>query len=156
MTLATGRNAEGNWIACLSTEVVFLWPVSSHDTFFLCTGIISFRYNDLNRAWELLFKLRWPENGKKILQISHIRVQDRIESGENEHSTDWRQRYWESHLQEYACHCHELILVQLIKHLTDNYQSLFWIQMPGWSIRESITSSFWRVYQRDKSFKLII
>ncbi|CAA7410534.1 unnamed protein product [Spirodela intermedia] len=58
------------------------------------------RYDDLNRAWELLFKLRWPENNKKILQISHVRVQDRMESLENKHSTDWQQRYWESHLQE--------------------------------------------------------
>ncbi|CAA6673309.1 unnamed protein product [Spirodela intermedia] len=77
--MGDGRNVEGNLIACLFTEVV---------------------YDDLNRAWELLFKLRWPENNKKILQISHVRVQDRMESLENKHSTDWQQRYWESHLQE--------------------------------------------------------
>uniref|UniRef100_A0A1D1YNP9 Ribonuclease inhibitor n=1 Tax=Anthurium amnicola TaxID=1678845 RepID=A0A1D1YNP9_9ARAE len=57
------------------------------------------RYSDFNRAWQLLFRLRWPNQNKQIPQISCIRVQDDIGSCEHKYTIEWQQLYWEAHLQ---------------------------------------------------------
>lgn len=59
------------------------------------------RYNELNTAWETLYKKRWPENIKKIQQSSCTAADHGIEVHESTaHVIDWQQLYWEVHLQD--------------------------------------------------------
>ncbi|MQL93349.1 hypothetical protein Taro_025994 [Colocasia esculenta] len=57
------------------------------------------RYGDFNRAWELLFTLRWPVHNNQMLQVNRIRGQDSIGDREHMQNIDWQQLYWETHLQ---------------------------------------------------------
>lgn len=51
---------------------------------FMCKESCYYRDWNINTAWRMLFKLRWPD------------VADQIQP------TDWQQAYWETHLQKYT------------------------------------------------------
>ncbi|XP_043707445.1 uncharacterized protein LOC122656844 isoform X2 [Telopea speciosissima] len=57
------------------------------------------RYGDFDAAWKMLFKSRWPEGVRQIQPVDLLRKEG-IGNFEPMNSTgDWRQTYWEAHLQ---------------------------------------------------------
>ncbi|XP_020574829.1 uncharacterized protein LOC110020893 isoform X2 [Phalaenopsis equestris] len=59
------------------------------------------RYNELNTAWEALYKKRWPGSTKKKQQSSCTMAYHGMKSHESTAPViDWQQLYWERHLQD--------------------------------------------------------
>ncbi|CAH9081067.1 unnamed protein product [Cuscuta europaea] len=59
------------------------------------------RYVGFEKAWEALYKARWPDCDKKYMQWRIFSLQNVIRRRESKHefSHDWQQIYWERHLQ---------------------------------------------------------
>lgn len=62
-------------------QVCFMGNLAS---LLMCKESCYYRDSNIDTAWQMLFKLRWPDIANQI------------------HPTDWQQAYWETHLQKYT------------------------------------------------------
>ncbi|KAJ4969577.1 hypothetical protein NE237_016278 [Protea cynaroides] len=57
------------------------------------------RYGDFDTAWKMLFKSRWPEGVRQIQPVELLRKEGVGNFEPMNNSGEWRQLYWEAHLQ---------------------------------------------------------
>ncbi|KAL5711716.1 hypothetical protein ACHQM5_013970 [Ranunculus cassubicifolius] len=89
------------------------------------------RYGDLNTAWKVLFKTRWPEGVKQSSPWDHS-IKQGVEGQKlKRQCSEWHQIYWESHLQE----CLDIAAEKAVLPSSDGHISE--TKIPG-NIMESI------------------